>query len=199
MDKQKFLSLLRKRLSGLSREELEGRLAFYHEMIDDRMEEGLSEADAIAAVGPVDDIAAQILGEMPAAPVAYEKKQAKRKLRSWEIVLLALGSPVWFSLLVAALAVIISLIISLWTVIVSLWAAFGALVWLSAGCIYWVVVVLGSGNCDSVMTILGAALLGTGLSIFLFYGCKLATKGTMLLTKKLVLRIKQHFRKKEAV
>ena len=188
MRKEEFLAQLRGKLSGLSEENLEDHLAFYSEMINDRMEDGVSEEEAVSAVGTVEEIASQILTEMPAAAKTTKKETGKRSLNAWEIVLLAFGSPVW-----------ISLMISLWAVIDSLWIVFAASVWASAGCIYWLIVFLSSGNCDPVMTILGAALLGTGLSIFLFFGCKLATKGTVLLTKKLVLRIKQHFKKKEAV
>ena len=56
-----------------------------------------------------------------------------RKLEKWEIVLLALGSPVWFSLLVSAVAVILSLYASLWSVIISLWAVFGSLIGCGVG------------------------------------------------------------------
>ncbi len=42
MTKQEFIAELRKGLSGLPKKELEERLTFYSEMIDDRMEEGLT-------------------------------------------------------------------------------------------------------------------------------------------------------------
>ena len=42
--------------------------------------------------------------------------------RRWLIVLLALGSPIWLSLLIAAAAVVLSLYIVLWSLILSLWA-----------------------------------------------------------------------------
>lgn len=41
MSKQEFLAELRKALSGLPQGDIEDRLTFYSEMIDDRMEEGL--------------------------------------------------------------------------------------------------------------------------------------------------------------
>ena len=48
MNKQEFIALLRKGLSGLPQKELEERLTFYSEMIDDRIEEGLTETTAYA-------------------------------------------------------------------------------------------------------------------------------------------------------
>lgn len=42
MTKQDFLTRLRKGLSGLPQDDIEERLKFYGEMLEDRMEEGLS-------------------------------------------------------------------------------------------------------------------------------------------------------------
>mgnify|MGYP003295524098 CR=1 FL=1 len=63
MTKLRFLMTLRDCLSDLTGDEVEERLRFYSEMIEDRMEEGLSEAEAVSAVGSVDEIAAQIMAE----------------------------------------------------------------------------------------------------------------------------------------
>ena len=46
MSKQEFLEQLRRGLPGLPREDIEERLKFYSEMLEDRMEEGLSEEEA---------------------------------------------------------------------------------------------------------------------------------------------------------
>ena len=56
MNKQEFLDRLRKGLSGLPQAEREERLLFYSEMIDDRMEEGLTEEEAVAALGSLEEI-----------------------------------------------------------------------------------------------------------------------------------------------
>ena len=45
-------------------------------------------------------------------PAAKEKVKGRRQLKAWEIVLLALGSPIWISLLVAGFVVILSIYIS---------------------------------------------------------------------------------------
>ena len=50
MNKQEFLAQLRKQLSGLPLKDAEDRITFYSEMIDDRMEEGLSEPEAVSAI-----------------------------------------------------------------------------------------------------------------------------------------------------
>ena len=42
MTKKEFLSALREKMAGLPKDDVDDRIAFYSEMIDDRMEEGLS-------------------------------------------------------------------------------------------------------------------------------------------------------------
>ena len=198
MRKQEFIATLRARLSGLPPKETEECVGFYSEMIDDRMEEGLSEEDAVSEIGSVDTIISQIVADTPLSKLIKEKTP-KRRLGVWEIVLLVLGSPIWISLLIAAFAVILSLYISLWALIISLWAVFGSFIGCALGSIVSAIVfaVVGKGLTGIAMT--SAGLVCAGLSIFLFYGCKGATNSTLLLTKKIFLGIKRSFLKKEEV
>ena len=73
MNKENFILELKKSLSELPEKEVDERIAFYTEMLDDRIEEGLSEEEAVAAVGTVDEIVAQIIAETPLVRVAKEK------------------------------------------------------------------------------------------------------------------------------
>ncbi len=180
MTKLEFLFSLQERLSSLSKEDAHERLTFYSEMIEDRMEEGLSEEEAVAAVGSVDEIAQQILKDFP-TPTETPKS---KKLEAWEILLLVLGFPLWLSLLLAALAVIISVYVSVWSVVISLWAVFASVAACAFGGSALGVGLVASGNQLSGLALLGAGILCAGLSILLFYLCKLASKGTILLTKK---------------
>ena len=66
MDKQEFLSKLRAKLFGLPQKELEERLSFYSEMIDDRIEEGLSEETAVKELGTVYEGGMAGFGRRPA-------------------------------------------------------------------------------------------------------------------------------------
>lgn len=67
MTKQEFISELKRRLSGLSKEDLDKAAEYYGEAIDDCMEEGLSEEEAVAAVGPLEEAVRTILEEIPQA------------------------------------------------------------------------------------------------------------------------------------
>ena len=94
MNKQEFLGKLRSGLSGLPQGDIEERLTFYSEMIDDRMEEGISDEEAVCEIGSVDEIVSQIIADIPFTKLVREKIKPNRTLRPWEIVLLVLGSPV---------------------------------------------------------------------------------------------------------
>jgi uncharacterized membrane protein len=108
-----------------------------------------------------------------------------------------LGSPVWFSLLAAAAAVILALYIFWWAVVVSAWAVFAFVAAGSLGGIAAAVVSLCSGNTAAGIAMIGASMVCTGLAIFALYGCKILTKGTVKLTGKLIRWTKNRFVKKE--
>ena len=116
MRKQEFLSQLQKGLIGLPQEDIEEQLVFYSEMIEDRIEEGLPEEEAVAAIGPVEEVVSQIVAETPFSKLVKERIKPKRALRAWEIVLLVLGSPLWLSLLIGAFAVLLGVYISVFSV-----------------------------------------------------------------------------------
>lgn len=193
MNKQIFLSELRARLSGIPQEDIEERLGFYEEMIDDRIEEGLSEEEAVADLGNIDDIVSQILAAYPLSKLVKEKVKPKRKLRAWEIILLILGSPIWLSLLIAAASVILLVYIVLWSLIISLWAIELSFAVTTLAGIAASVMLAAQGQIALGFAALGAGLLFAGLSIFLFFGCKAASKGIIILTKKFALWIKSLF------
>ena len=197
MGKQEFLVQLRKGLSGLPQEDIEERLTFYGEMIDDRMEEGITEEEAVSAVGTVDEIVTQVVAETPLVKIAKERIKSKRRLSAGEIVLLALGSPIWLSLAIAAFAVILSLYASLWSVVISLWAVFVSFIGCAVGGVVAGIVIACSGNALSGIAMLAVGIVCAGLSIFKFYGCKAVTDVTLILTKKMAIWTKNCFIKKE--
>lgn len=197
MTKREFISQLQKKLSGLPREDVEERLNFYSEIIDDKIEEGRTEEEAVLELGSVDAVAEQILSDFPFLKLAKERIKPKRRLWAWEIVLLVLGSPIWLSLAVAAIAVMLALCVVLWAVIVSLWAIFVSIAACALGGIAAGVIFAAVGNGLSGIATVGAGLVCAGLAIFLFFGCRSATQGVASLAKTVALVIKKRFAKKE--
>ena len=199
MTKHEFITQLRDRLSELPEREVEERLSFYVEMIDDRIEDGRTEQEAVADLGPLDEVVAQIVADIPLLQIAKKRITPTRRLKAWEIVLLAVGSPVWASLLIAALAVLIALYASFWAIIVSLWAAFGSLVGCALGGVISGLALSVGANLPAGMALIGAGAVCAGLSVLLFFACKAATKGLVVLASKTVLAVKRCLIKKEGV
>lgn len=199
MSKQEFLAELEARLSGLPQDDIVDRLMFYSEIIDDRMEEGLSEEDAVSGIGSVDEIVSQIVTEVPFTKIVKEKIKPKHALKAWEIVLLALGSPIWIPLLIAAFAVIFAAYVVVWSFIASLWAIEISVAACSLAGIFDAFAFLIRGNITIGIAMLGAGVFFAGLSILLFFGCKQAARYILHLTKKMALGIKSMFVGKEEV
>lgn len=183
MTKQEFIDSLKKELTDLPENDVKERVAFYIEMIDDRIEEGLTEADAVAAIGSVDAIAAQIRAEIDPSASETKKKRSKRKMKAWEIVLLALGSPIWLSLAIAALSIIISLYAVIWSVVISLWAVGASFVGCAIGGICGGINLIILGNALSGIVLMAGGITSAGLAIFMFFGCRETTRGSVWLTK----------------
>ena len=110
MNRNEFIEAVREKLSGLSEEDINEALEFYDEAISDRIDDGLTEDQAVAAVGTPEEIADKILMDTPLPKLV--KAQAKAKpstgFRVWEIILLVLGFPLWFPLV--RLAIVKSII-----------------------------------------------------------------------------------------
>lgn len=196
MKRVEFLKELKARLWALPEADIQCSLDYYSEMIDDRMEDGLTEDEAVAAIGNLEEIVQQILGETPRPPVVVEPAKkaepAKGSTKTWLIILLVLGSPVWIPLLASAIGTVIGIYVSLWSVVIALYAAFLALAVSSVGCI------VGSffmfGGVTGGVVAWGAALVCAGLAILLLLLANLAAKGMVKLTKLVWNSI---FRRKE--
>lgn len=187
MTKQQFLKELRIRLSDLPYSDQKRSMDYYSEMIDDRMEDGLSEADSVKRIGTPAMAAAQILSDMPILTLARARVSNSRS--AFVTALIIIGSPIWISLLAAAfsliagafavlftfLAVFFSLIITLWAVEVAF--AAGALGGIAGG----VLVLFIEQNIMHGLLLCGAGLALFALAVFGYYAALHGTKGLLCL------------------
>ena len=194
MTRQEFLSKLRIGLDGLSKKEVEERINFYSEMLDDKIEEGFLEEDAVSSLGSIDNIVAQIKREVS---VNNAKKVDKKSYKPWQVTLIALGSPIWLSILIALFAVIVSLYVVVWALVVTLWSIF---VSFCAGAVAGALGIFYAfiGNPYTGIILFGTGLVLAGLAVFMYFACKYFTKLSLLLTKKGVKVIANCFSKKGA-
>ena len=196
MDKYDFLLALEKRLEGLPEADRQASLDFYAEMLDDLVEGGMTEAEAVATLGSVDTIAEEILMDTP-LPKLVKAKMKKRRLSGLEITLLAVGFPIWLPILVSLLSVIFAIYVSLWAVVISLYAANVAMAACAPTGILAAVVLFASGKPTAALLFLGAGLALAGLSILWFLLCNLTAKGMWKLGKLTLRGIKACFIRKK--
>lgn len=197
MTKQEFTVKLTLELSGLPKAEVEERVCFYGEMIDDRIEAGLTEEDAVADIGSIEDIVSQILSDIPLGKIVKEKIKPKRRFTWWEITLISIGSPIWLALLISAFAVVISAYAVLWSLVASIWAIDAALAGVAIGGIVYSILCFCHAAVPSGLAVLGLALFSAGVALAFLFVCRIATVGTARLTKKIAIGIKRLFIKKE--
>lgn len=197
MKKQEFLTKLKKKLSVLPKKEREERISFYAEMLDDRIEEGLSEEEAVEKIGAVDEIASEILTEA-LSKEAVEKATVKKRRSAFQTALLVVSFPIWLSLLIVAFALVFSFYAVLFALAISLCAVFVALGVCAPACLVAGIIALFS-NGYLGFALIGVGFVCAGLSIFLFIACKSAVKGIVAFLKKCLAGNKRFAYKKEAI
>ena len=101
---------------------------FYAEMIDDRMEDGMMEEEAVASMENIDSIVSQARADRPITDLVTARMKESHEAAKKEghgtrwMVLAIIGFPVWFPLLVAFFAVLLAVYVSLWAVVIALYA-----------------------------------------------------------------------------
>ena len=197
MSKQEFLSRLREGLKGVPQTDLDERLTFYSEMIDDRMEEGMSEEEAVRMVGPVGEIVRQTIADTPITRLVKEKVTPKRRLAKWEVIVLAVTSPVWISLIIAAVAIVFALFVTIWAIWLAFWAAFVCMASCSISGGALGTHTIFKGYVFQGIAVIGASMALGGLAILFYYVCVGMTKLCVKITRWLAGRIKRKFVKGE--
>lgn len=188
MTKADFLQLLERALSQLSEEERRANLEYYSELLDDMLEEGMTEAEATAKLGSPAAIAESILQEMPLSKLVSTRMKPKSGWTPLAIILAVVGSPVWVPLLLAGVAVVAALFVSIWAL-----AAVAVVVVLALALAVIAVPVIAIRA--AVLTLpLGLLLLGGGLvllglcvlgGLMAVELCKLLAQLTVLLARKI--------------
>lgn len=125
MTRDEFLGRLGELLACLPAEQVEETKAFYAEAIADRMEDGMSEEEAVAAMGTPGEVAEATLDDLPAVPRAIARTRQRSTALLW--VLTIVGSPVWVPLLAAFAAVVVTVYICIWVLALCVWIVAAAL------------------------------------------------------------------------
>lgn len=186
MTRKQFLDGLKQELRGLPQREIEQTLHYYTEIIADRVEEGMTEEEAVAKMEPMHVIARRVAADFKgtAAPRA--------KMSGFMIAMIILGFPLWFPLLVTGAALMVVMLTLAWVLVLVLWAVCLAL--FSGGMAAIITLFIGGYHFGvPVVGQIGLGMAAMGLSIFLFYGAKGAIPLATGATLRLVSRIKKGF------
>ncbi len=197
MTQSDFICELNSRLSGLPEEDINKSIDYYCELINDYIEDGKSEEEAVAALGSIDDIVNQIYTDTPLMKLVKSKVKPNRAFRTWEIILLILGSPIWLSIVLAFAACVLAICISFWAVIVSLFATSFALAVSVVAIVIASFVLLFSKSFAQFAIFLGCAFVICGVCILLFIASKYLVKCAILMVKGFFRLLKKSFVKKE--
>lgn len=179
MTKQEYLAELRRALGELPADEVARTCAFYEEMIDDRVEAGMAEQDAVAQMEPPAEAAARILDELPTVPRALARAQAARRTGCGTAALWAaviVGSPLWASVLAAALACVLCGVIVLCIPIAVAWVLAVAFLGCVPVAIYAAVCAALAGSGTIALFDLGVGLGMGGAGLLLLIAALFVTR-----------------------
>ena len=194
MSKEQFLKELKNRLSGLPKDDLEDRISFYREAIDDRIEEGKTEEEAVNDLGTIDEIVNEIAKDYPLGKLVKEKVRPHRSLTAWEIIIIILGFPLWFPLLTVFFVLCFVFYLLIWVLVIVTYVIETALIVASVGSLVAFFIYLFNGGFS--ITALGSSLMCLGAAMLFVFACIGATKLSIKLAKAIFTGIKKSFMKK---
>ena len=174
MTHDEFLGRLGELLACLPAEQVEETKAFYAEAIADRIEDGMSEEEAVAAMGTPGEVAEATLNDLPAVPRAIARTRRRSTALLW--VLTIVGSPVWAPLLVAFAAVVVTVYVCIWVLALCVWAIAATLC--AVGAVSFVLAAAGVaiGHAPYAIAMLGCGFAFVGAALFVGAGAWEASK-----------------------
>ena len=201
MTKQEFLEQLKEKLNGLPETEITKSLDYYQEMIDERIDDGLSEEEAVETMGPAEEAADQILTEIPLPKLVVNKVKPKKAKKGGSIaltiILLILTCWFWLPISICLIVAFLCVYICFWVVIIALYATDLAFALGGLGGVLLGIFFIITGHAGTGLGFIGAGLLLIGASIMLFIPFTMLAKLLVKASGKFVLWIKKLLTKKK--
>ncbi len=199
MKKSEFIKELKRELCGIPEDDIASSVEYYEEMINDRIDSGMSEEDAVGEIGEPKKIAEKIISEIPISKIVKSRVMSTSKPNALVVALLVLGSPIWISLFVALFAVLLSVYVVMWSLVAVLYAIDLAFISVGVALPIYAIISFVEGNIPLGVISIGIGAFLGGVSILLLPVCKSATVGMANLSRKLFVFIKSLFIKKKVV
>ena len=191
MKKKEFLKELENNLKGLPQRDIDERVEFYSEMIDDRIEDGKTEEQAVAEIGSIDEVVDQIAKDTSLVRLVKNKITPKKSISGLGIALLILGFPLWFPLLVTFFVLVLVFFILMWVLVIVTYAIEAAL--FGASGIYAAAALAQMADGVSNKGSIGLAIACLGAALVFIFVCIAATKLTFKMNKSVLTGIKRSF------
>lgn len=179
MNRETYFLEIEQGLYGLPREDIARWLDYYRESLEDRIEDGLDEQQAMAQMGTPTEVVQQILAQTPLVRVLRSRVTPQKRMPAWAIVALIVGSPLWLALVISALAVVISVYAVLWSLLIAFYAVDVAFAGAGVGCLGGAFALFLGGHFVPGLLCVAAGLLCAGLAILCFLPLGRMTRGTV--------------------
>lgn len=119
MTKETFLQKLTGRLHQLPPDEVQRQRDYYEELLQDMMEDGMDEAEAVSKLGDPAKIAQDILQDLSLHTLVKTRIRPKQGWNTAAIIGAIVGAPIWLPICLALLASGFAVVVSFWAVIFS--------------------------------------------------------------------------------
>ncbi len=198
MNKEQYISKIREGIASLPETDIESSLQYYSEMIDDRIEDGMTEEEAVSEMVSVEEAVAQILRDKP---VTEPQQNNGHKGFRWFRSNLTRNKRLLFVFLVLSLPFLVTVAGSLLVFVISVTASlYGASIGVFVGGLACVVKAVALAIVESAtaeaLLYFGVGLAFLGISVLIFIAAHYLAKLIKFLWKKLVELIKGIFSKK---
>ncbi|GEK33403.1 DUF1700 domain-containing protein [Kurthia sibirica] len=189
MNKLEYLSELGAKLRTLPRSELNKVLSYYSEIIDDRMEDGMSEVHAVCGLGDIDEIAQEaILEATPFSNLIIPS----RSLSTVDILLLVMSTP----LIIALFTLILVFYAGIWLSIIGLFLLDLSFILVGITGIIASIVDFSENSAIQILMFI-VSLIAIGIGIFAYSPIKVLSQKIVGLTTWFMRKIKLRlFRKR---
>ncbi len=161
MSKREFIASLRERLQSLPAYEVEKTIAYYEELIADYVEIGMTEEEAVARLGNINDIVNNTFQERSIPELVRANIHTKKSgSTNFKPLLFLLTFPLWFPLLMTGFGLLMALVFTVF----GLGIGVAAIAIAAVAALIAAVVLLFQASFGGALFALGAALLFGGLS-----------------------------------
>lgn len=196
MTKERFLQELGKQLRQLPPEEIAQHQAYYEELLADMLEDGMNEEEAVAKLGDLSEIVQEILQNTPLPTLVKSRFRPKKGWSAPVVILLILGSPLWFPLCLALIVSAAAILFAIWAVIAALFVMVLSLGIVGIAVLFKSLFLFSLGG-NYTLFALGAGCLLLGLGCLAFLAAEQAAIALLRGGKWIYRKLKASLIKKE--